>query len=118
MSNHYHVFIETPQAYLSGTIQRLNVSYSVYFNKKHRRRGRLFQGRFKAILVDANEDITLLARYIHLNPVHAKIVTHTMEYPWSSYPAFAGKRRTPDWLETDTVVSYFGRGKKEAIVNH
>lgn len=90
----------------------------MYFNNKHRRKDHLFQGRFKAILVDANEDITLLARYIHLNPVHAKIVTHTMEYPWSSYPAFAGKRRTPDWLETDTVVSYFGRGKKEAIVNH
>ncbi|MBE7446332.1 MAG: transposase [Planctomycetia bacterium] len=66
MSNHYHVFIETPQAYLSGTIQRLNVSYSVYFNKKHRRRGRLFQGRFKAILVDAHEYLTPLSRYIHL----------------------------------------------------
>jgi REP element-mobilizing transposase RayT len=118
MSNHYHVLIETPQANLSRAIQWLNVSHSVYFNKKHRRRGHLFQGRFKAILVDANEYLTLLSRYIHLNPVRAKIVTNPKEYPWSSYPAFAGKRRKPDWLETDTVLSYFGREKKEAIINH
>ncbi len=118
MSNHYHLLIETPQANLSRAIQWLNVSYSVYFNKKHRRRGHLFQGRFKAILIDANEYLTLLSRYIHLNPVRAKIVTHPMEYPWSSYPAFAGKGRKPDWLETDTVLSYFGREKKEAIINH
>ena len=118
MSNHYHLLIETPQSNLSRAIQWLNVSYSVYFNKKQRRRGHLFQGRFKAILIDANEYLTILSRYIHLNPVRAKMVKHPMEYPWSSYPAFAGKRRKPDWLNTETVLSYFGREKKEAAINH
>ena len=79
MSNHYHVLIETPQANLSVATQWLNVSYSVYFNKRHRRKGHLFQGRFKAILLDANEYLILLSRYIHLNPVRAKMVTHPFE---------------------------------------
>ncbi|MCF6155784.1 MAG: hypothetical protein E3K36_11155 [Candidatus Brocadia sp.] len=118
MSNHYHVLVETPQANLSRAIQWLNVCYSVYFNRRHRRRGHLFQGRFKAILIDANEYLVLLSRYIHLNPVRAKMVKHPMEYPWSSYPAFAGKRRKPDWLNTETVLSYFGKEKKEAVVSH
>ena len=118
MSNHYHVLIETPQANLSVAIQWLNVSYSVYFNKRHRRKGHLFQGRFKAILLDANEYLILLSRYIHLNPVRAKMVTHPLEYSWSSYPVFAGKRRKPDWLITETVLSYFGKEKKEATTNY
>ena len=117
MSNHYHLLIETPQANLSVAIQWLNVSYSVYFNKRHRRRGHLFQGRFKAILLDANEYLILLSRYIHLNPVRAKMVTHPLEYSWSSYPVFAGKRRKPDWLITETVLSYFGKEKKAATTN-
>jgi len=118
MSNHYHLLIETPQANLSVATQWLNVSYSVYFNKRHRRKGHLFQGRFKAILLDANEYLILLSRYIHLNPVRAKIVTHPLEYSWSSYPVFAGKRQKPDWLTTETVLSYFGKEKKEATRNY
>lgn len=118
MSNHYHLLIETPQANLSVAIQWLNVSYSVYYNKRHRRRGHLFQGRFKAILLDANEYLILLSRYIHLNPVRAKMVTHPLEYSWSSYLVFAGKRQKPDWLTTQTVLSYFGEDKKEATINY
>lgn len=118
MSNHYHLLIETPQANLSVAIQWLNVSYSVYYNKRHRRRGHLFQGRFKAILLDANEYLILLSRYIHLNPVRAKMVTHPLEYSWSSYPVFAGKRQKPNWLTTQTVLSYFGEDKKEATRNY
>jgi REP element-mobilizing transposase RayT len=101
MSNHYHLLIETHQANVSIAIQWLNVSYSVYFNKRHRGKGHLFQGRLKAILLDANEYLILLSRYIPLNPVRAKMVTHPREYSWSSYPGFAGKRRKPDWLITE-----------------
>ncbi|MBI2472131.1 MAG: transposase [Planctomycetes bacterium] len=118
MSNHYHLLLETPQANLSVAIQWLNVSYSVYFNKRHRRKGHLFQGRFKAVLLDANEYLILLSRYIHLNPVRAKMVTHPLEYSWSSYPVFTGKRRKPEWLITETILSYFGKEKKEATMNY
>lgn len=118
MTNHYHLLIETPQANVSIAMQWLNVSYSVYFNKRHRRRGHLFQGRFKAILLDANEYLILLSRYIHLNPVRAKMATHPLDYPWSSYPVFAGKRQKPEWLVTETVLPYFGKEKKEATRNY
>jgi len=66
MSNHYHLLIETPQPNLSSAIQWLNVSYAAYYNKKHRRSGHLFQGRFRAILIDADEYLKHLSRYIHL----------------------------------------------------
>ncbi|MFQ6673753.1 MAG: transposase, partial [Fidelibacterota bacterium] len=74
MSNHYHLLMETPEANLSSAIQWLNVSYAVSYNRKHRRKGHLFGGRFKALLVDAEEYLTHLSRYIHLNPVRAKMV--------------------------------------------
>ena len=118
MSNHYHLLIETPHANLSVVIQWLNVIYSVYFNKRHRRQGHFFQSRFKAILLDANEYLILLSRYIHPNPVRAKMVTRPLECLWSSYPVFARKRRKPDWLITETVLLYFGKEKKEAITNY
>jgi len=98
MATHYHLLIETPQPNLSAAIQWLNVSYAAYYNKKRRRSGHLFQGRFKSILVDADGYLKHLSRYIHLNPVRAKIVTNPSEFSWSSYPAFIGKIKAPDWL--------------------
>lgn len=118
MSNHYHVLVETPQPNLSKAIQWINVSYATYFNRKRQRRGHLFQGRFKAILVDADEYLMQLSRYIHLNPVRAKMVESPSEYRWSSYPAFIGKVKAPDWLETEWLLSQFGKKKIEAINNY
>lgn len=116
MDNHYHLLLETPEPNLSVAIQWLNVSYAVYFNRKRLRSGHLFQGRFKAILIDADEYLTQLSRYIHLNPVKAKIVDTPADYPWSSYRAFIGKeKKTPDWLEIKWVLSQFGSRKKDAI---
>ena len=69
MNNHYHLLMETPRANLSQTMQWLNVSYSVWFNRRHRRVGHLFQGRFKAILVEPEVWGLELSRYVHLNPV-------------------------------------------------
>ena len=74
MTNHYHLLVETPEPNLSAAIQWLNVSYATYLNKKRRRSGHLFQGRFKSILVQADEWFKYLSRYIHLNPVRARIV--------------------------------------------
>lgn len=115
MNNHYHLLIETPQANLSQTIQWVNISYASYFNKKHSRNGHLFQGRFKALLVDADEYLVHLSRYIHLNPVQAGIVAVPDQYPWSSYGTFAGKVDRPDFLTTDEILSRFGVKEREAV---
>jgi REP element-mobilizing transposase RayT len=118
MRNHYHLLMETPQSNLSQSLQWLNVSYATYFNKKRKRSGHLFQGRFKAILIDADAYLKQLSRYIHLNPVKAKIVTSAGQYRWSSYPAFAGNQTPPAFLETDWLLSNFGKSKKEARKNY
>jgi len=75
MPNHYHLLIEAHEANLSKSIQWLNVSYATYFNNKYQRSGHLFQGRFKSLLVDADEYLKELSRYIHLNPVRANLVS-------------------------------------------
>ena len=118
MSNHYHLLVETPYPNLSLAIQWLSVSYATYFNRKHRRSGHLFQGRFKSILVDADEYLTSLSRYIHLNPVRAKVATKPEAYRWSSYPAFIGKTEAPVWLETERLLSNFGTKKRVASQNY
>ena len=118
MPNHFHLLLETPEANLSKAIQWLNVSYAVYFNRRRQRFGHLFQGRFKSILVDADEYLKQLSRYIHLNPVRAKIVQYPSEYPWSSYPSYVGKGKTPDWLETEWLLFQFGKRKKESRKNY
>jgi len=114
MSNHYHLLVETPQPNLSVTMQWLNVSYAAYFNRKRRRNGHLFQGRFKAILIDADEYRKELSRYVHLNPVRAKIVSTPAQYAWSSYRAFIGKVKAPEFLQAEWLLSNFGGGRKEA----
>ncbi|NIS62305.1 MAG: hypothetical protein GTO13_16885 [Proteobacteria bacterium] len=115
MSNHYHLLIETPQPNLSTAIQWVNVSYAGYFNRRHRRTGHLFQGRFKALLIDADEYLIPLSRYIHLNPVRAAIVPNPVEHPWSSYGVFVGKAKSRDFLVTDRLLARFGRRRGEAI---
>ena len=105
MSNHFHLLVETPEPNLSVAMQWINVSYATYFNRKHRRSGHLFQGRFKAILVDADAYLKHLSRYIHLNPVRANMVSNPEEYEWSSYAAYIGERKPPQFLETDLLES-------------
>lgn len=117
MTNHYHLLIETPHANLSTAIQWLNVSYATWFNKKRNRQGHLFQGRFKAILVDADDYLTQVSRYIHLNPVRAKMTETPQDYVWSSYSYFIRKKEQPDWLDT-SLLSYFGKQRKTAVKNY
>jgi hypothetical protein len=115
MDNHYHLLIETPEANLSVTVQWINVSFAVYYNRKRQNSGHIFQGRFKAILIDADEYLKQLSRYIHLNPVRAKIVKNPGDYPWSSHRAFIGEEKPPHWLETKWLLSQFGRRERESI---
>jgi len=118
MANHYHLLIETPRSNLSAAIQWLNVSYATYYNKKHQRLGHLFQGRFKALLVDADEYLKELSRYIHLNPVRAKLVAKPMEYKWSSYHCYISESKACEWLETSRLLGYFGAKRKDALRNY
>lgn len=118
MSNHYHFLIETPEPNLSRAIQWISTSYVQYFNTKRKRRGHLFQARFKSILIDADEYLTHLSRYIHLNPLRAKMVESLEEYKWSSYSVFIGKSKRPVWLEINWLLSNFGKTKKEAYKNY
>lgn len=118
MDNHYHLLIETPDPNLSKAVQWLNVSYAAYFNRKRQRRGHLFHGRFKSVLVDQDEYLKHLSRYIHLNPVRAKIAESPAEYSFSSYREYIGKAKAFSWLETGFILSQFGRKKREAIRNY
>lgn len=106
MNNHYHLLLETPKGNLSQVMRHLNGAYTTYFNVKRKRFGHLFQGRYKAILVDADEYAKELSRYIHLNPVRAGIVSRPEEYEWSSYRGYIGKSKSA-WLTTDFILGYF-----------
>lgn len=108
MDNHYHLLLETPSGNLSQIMRHINGAYTTYFNVKRARAGHLFQGRYKSILVDINEYAQELSRYIHLNPVRAKIVELPEAYEWSSYSYFIGKKKSPEWLYSDFILGYFG----------
>ena len=140
MDNHYHLVLRTPNANLSRALQWLNVSYGIWFNLRHRRSGHLFQGRFKSLLVDENEWLGELTRYVHLNPVRTRRLglakrsradvergmTRPNEaelkerlrtlrrYRWSSYRAYAGWEQAPEWVNADTVLGKMGGGHRGA----
>lgn len=110
MSNHYHLLLETPEGNLSQIMRHINGAYTIYFNVKRKRAGHLFQGRFKAILVEADAYAAELSRYLHLNPVKAGIVDRPENYAWSSYRSYIGQGPVTEWLKTDFILSYFGTG--------
>ncbi|MGB6043336.1 MAG: transposase [Pirellulales bacterium] len=114
MDNHQHLFVGTPRANLSAGMQHLNGSYTSYFNRRHRRAGHLFQGRFKAQLVEDEGYFCELSRYIHLNPVRAKIVDRPERHRWSSYPGYHRADRTLSWITYDSVLCEFCRNRSEA----
>lgn len=114
MSNHYHLLLETQTGNLSQIMQHINSAYTTYFNVKRKRAGHLFQGRYKAILVEADEYATELSRYIHLNPVKAAMVAQPEDWPWSSYRGFIGQDRAPDWLNREFILGHFGKKTADA----
>ncbi len=111
MRNHYHLLLETPESNLSQIMQHINGSYTTYFNFKRKRAGHLLQGRYHAVLVEADAYALELSRYIHLNPVRAGAVQRPENYAWSSYSHFLGDRVTPDWLHTQTILACLGPTK-------
>jgi REP element-mobilizing transposase RayT len=116
MSNHYHLLIETPLGNLSRAIQRLNGDYALYFSKRHKKPGHLFQGRFKAMLVEKETYLLELSRYIHLNPVRAGMVKSPEKYKWSSLYELLmkGNDKLPFTLYMDWLLEPFGKRKSTA----
>ena len=136
MDNHYHLIVQTPQANLSAAMQWLGVSYSVWFNRRHRRVGHLFQGRFKGLIFDG-DDAWELSRYVHLNPVRVaryglgkearqqarqgtierpsrELVQERLKalrgYRWSSYRVYVGLESGPEWLTSKAILQSGGGG--------
>jgi putative transposase len=115
MSNHYHLLIETPDANLSKGMRHLNGVDTQTHNRRHDRPGHVFQGRYKAILVEKLSYLLELARYIVLNPVRAQMVRSVRDWPWSSYLATAGQISAPEFLQTDWILAAFGKRKRQAM---
>ncbi|MEK7752539.1 MAG: transposase, partial [Acidobacteriota bacterium] len=121
MSNHVHLVLETPGANLSRFMQSVLTGYTVYYNRRHKTCGHLFQGRYGAKLVGGDEYLLRLSRYVHLNPVHvgaakrlelrARIKT-LRAYGWSSYQGYIGSRRRQAFVEYGPVLGQMGRGRQ------
>jgi hypothetical protein len=106
--------METPRSNLSQILHHINGAYTTYFNVKRNRVGHLFQGRYKAILVEKDKYCQELSRYIHLNPVRAGVVKRPSEFNWSSYCCFIGLKESPVWLKDDLILGYFDKDRKTA----
>jgi len=108
MTNHYHLMIETPKGNLSRGMRQLNGVYTQRFNRAHDRVGHVFQGRYKAILVERDAHLLALCRYIVRNPVAAGMVMDASDWQWSSYRATAGLTQGPAFANSEWVLEQFG----------
>jgi putative transposase len=116
MGNHYHLLIETPEPNLSRGMRQLNGEYTQAFNRRHRRVGHLFQGRFKALIIEKESHLLEVSRYVVLNPVRARgmKVKSPEAWRWSSYRATAGRGAIPSWLTVSWILSRFGKEEAKA----
>ena len=111
MGNHYHLVIRTREVNLSRLMRHINGVYTQAFNRRHQLTGHLFQGRYKAILVDSDSYLLEVCRYFDLNPVRARMVERPEAYLWSSYRALICLADKPDWLDADSVYEQLTPGK-------
>jgi len=114
MDNHYHLLIETIDPTLSRGMRHLNGVYTQSFNRRHSRVGHVFQGRYKAILVQKDTHLLALCRYVVLNPVRAKMVEKPEEWKWTSYQATVSAVAKPAWLTTDWILGQFALNRNTA----
>lgn len=117
MENHFHLLIETPLGNLSEFMRQLNITYTGYYNRRHRRVGHLFQGRYKSILVDKGSYLSILSRYIHLNPIRTKNMggedirekmRYLMKYRWSSLGGYINKMKKEGFINYPMVLGEYG----------
>ena len=114
MTNHFHLEIQVADTPLSKLIQNVAQRYTQWFNWRYHKSGHLFQGRYKAVMIESDEYLVELAAYMHLNPVRAKITDHPEKYRWSSHRAFLGKE-SHGWLETGFILSQFSSDSNRAL---
>ena len=117
MDNHVHLLFRSGQVGISAVMRKLLTWYAQYFNRKHLRKGHLFENRYKSILCDEDNYLLALVRYIHLNPIRAKIIQTMAEldtYPWSGHRAIIEKEKFP-WMDIATVLTQFGDTKIKAV---
>jgi hypothetical protein len=114
MDNHYHLILETPDGNLSKGMRQLNGVYTKEFNKKHKRAGHIFQGRYKAILIQKESHLLEVCRYVVLNPVRAKAADMPEEWAWSSYHATSGIAKPHVCLSRDWILGQFAERRKAA----
>ena len=115
MGNHYHLLIETPKGNLSKGMRELNGVCTQGFNQRYRRVGHLFQGRYKAILVEKDNHLLSLCRYVVLNPVRVGLIERPEQWRWSSYRATIGLVKRPSFLTADWILSQFGGRKRVSM---
>lgn len=106
MDNHVHLLVETPEANLGQGIQRMHGLYGHEFNRRHRRSGHVFQGRYGAVRIKTDEQLWMAAAYIAMNPVAAGFCHAPEEWPWSSHRAVVGGK-APAWVDVSRLISYF-----------
>ena len=106
MTNHVHLQIQTKDIDISTIMKRINMNYTIYFNKKYDLVGHLFQGRYRSELIYNDIYNLEVSRYIHLNPVRAQMVMQPQDYPWSSYQNYMGEKQDK-LVSTDAIMRYF-----------
>jgi putative transposase len=114
MTNHYHLLIRTPKANLSRAMRHLNGVYTQKINKRYRYEGSLFRGRYKSIVVEEDTYFKELLRYIHRNPLRAKVVRRIIDHKWTSHRSYMTSGEGPKWLSKDTALGKFGKYEKSA----
>jgi putative transposase len=117
LTNHVHLLLETPKGNLSKMMQPFQTSYTVYFNKRHHRTGHVFEQRYKALLVDKDNYLLEVSRYIHLNPIAAKLVKRPQDYRWSSYAGYV-RGKGVSGLKHETVLGYFSGRRHRQLAQY
>lgn len=118
MPNHYHMLLNTPKGNLSRFMRHVNGIYTQLFNKNNQYEGQLFRGRFKSILVGGDSYLLQLLRYIHRNPVRARLVKRMDDFEWSSHRGYLSKARRWDWLFKDFMLSILSRNRENQLLSY
>ncbi len=113
MSNHYHLLVHTPDGNISRCMRHLNGVYTQRFNRRHIIDGQLFRGRYKAVLIDADNYLLEVFRYIHRNPLRAGISEKLSDFDWSSHHGYISKAKKWEWLHKDVLLSMFSKKKRK-----